>query len=773
MKTYTISITAKIIQAVLIGNLALLQPLSAMAVEAPEQPVIEAPAQPSVETPQQPTVIAPDSPIITQPIRPDIQTPESPVVDQPSAPSITSILEATPTRTPRREDRGDNKNNNQQNNQQQTQEQTQQQTVQTDQPTPAPATTAPYNLPDGSTIEGNTNGATATTGDATNSVSAATNANTNAVTAGDTNSGAIVLPGSGSTIQGNSNDDNSSTVNNQSASTTTQTNSANVANNVNQVTNTGNINALRNVGGTSIETGDANTSATIITNVNTNVDGVKIAEFNISDDYMGDYVLDFDANCVAGCGGVPLSAATTGNTNDDNTANITYNDQSGTFQTNDATIDNNIMLVSNSGDNMASRNTMGDTTITTGDANVSANIINMANNNIAGEVILGTVNIYGNLYGDIIFPEELYNAVIASNTTGNANDDNTTNISSTNTDTTTQTNTATINNNITADANTGDNTASMNTGGNTSVTTGDVTIDSQTTNIANNNISGNWFLVLVNEAGNWVGKIFGTDDTGNVASNPQAEYAFDQNGNIIVDTGSNLNTGDNTTNVASNTTSTLEQTNTATINNNIGLYANTGDNTATRNTGSDTTVTTGDATILANIVNLVNNNIAADGRLFVTVVNVFGSWTGDFVMPWAKKPEPQQQAADQQETAANNTSDTQDDHAVGGANNQESGQNGSDNNSSSSSTDDTNNDAVVNTQTYIASLFATRAPAAPGTDSEETEEIAGVFDTVAADIQENESTENERNVTLNLAWLLVALPILGLGLFGKKLLLRQ
>ena len=68
--------------------------------------------------------------------------------------------------------------------------------------------------------------------------------------------------------------------------------------------------------------------------------------------------------------------------------------------------------------------------------------------------------------------------------------------------------------------------------------------------------------------------------------------------------------------------------------NNVDLYANTGGNSASRNTGGDNSITTGDATIVANIINFVNTNISGNGRLFVNVVNVFGSWFGDFSERW-------------------------------------------------------------------------------------------------------------------------------------------
>ena len=57
---------------------------------------------------------------------------------------------------------------------------------------------------------------------------------------------------------------------------------------------------------------------------------------------------------------------------------------------------------------------------------------------------------------------------------------------------------------------------------------------------------------------------------------------------------------------------------------------------------------TGDAKIVANIVNFVNNNISGGGKLLVTIVNVFGSWLGDFVGPgFSPDPDPVAEESDQ------------------------------------------------------------------------------------------------------------------------------
>ena len=123
------------------------------------------------------------------------------------------------------------------------------------------------------------------------------------------------------------------------------------------------------------------------------------------------------------------------------------------------------------------------------------------------------------------------------------------------------------------------------------------------------------------------------------------------------------------TNVDTATTNTTTQTNTADLNNNLQLSANTGGNSASYNTGGSNGILTGDAQIIANLVNFVNNNITGGGRLVVSVVNVFGSWLGDFVTSGQKKtPNPDLPVTAQSENISNPVSEP----AVGGADLQES-----------------------------------------------------------------------------------------------------
>lgn len=477
------------------------------------------------------------------------------------------------------------------------------------------------------------------------------NANTQAQSLTNTNANNVqtslpsTQPGTTTTNLGNgagSNNNFSSST--DTAKTTNQNNAAQVDNNLTQSSVTGNNNASLNVGNSNLTTGDANVSGTAITSVNTNVDGLAVNEFNIADDHKGDIILNFNgANCIAGCGvDAPNIIRNNGNgANSNNTANTTNNSSSSTFQNNDATVGNTLTLSADSGHNAANMNTGGDTNIQTGDANVSANSITMANNNIDGKVVYSVVNIYGNLTGDIIMPQSAIDAVSAGcsscggaseNIDNGSGSNNTVSNTNNTSDQTFQNNDATIGNNLILNAETGHNTEDNNTGGDATVQTGSTQTNARVLNVANTNVDGgNMWLVIINEAGKWIGKILGAPDLAHTAASEGTTLQVDDNGNVTASNGGNGAGTTNTAQASINNNTTTTQSNKADVQNTLKLTANTGDNDASNNTNGNTSIKTGDAKIIANLVNFVNNNIKSGGKLFVTVVNVFGKWIGDFV----------------------------------------------------------------------------------------------------------------------------------------------
>jgi hypothetical protein len=594
----------------------------------------------------------------------------------------------------------------------------------------------------GQSSDGQSGDTEITTGDATSTAVVSTDANNNtSAQPGSGGAGAsIVNDGNGSSS------DNSGSASISGDSTTIQDNSATVINDLDQSSTTGQNSASGNMGDSTITTGDANTTGTVITAVNTNVDGIMVAEFNVADDHIGDIILDFGAGCISGCPTGDASLINSGNGADStNTAGLDSASTTNTFQNNDATVENNMTLVSNSGDNLVDANTGGNSTITTGDANIAANALTFANNNIAGGVIYAVVNIFGDLVGDIIFPDgTAFACCIGSTSIANSqNGSNSTNTGVANLNTNNelyQFNNVELENNLILDATTGDNSVNKNTGGNSSVETGDASAIAQVVNIANMNlVGGDWWLVIVNEAGQWIGKILGAPDGASMAGSPGFEFIVNENGEIMIVNSGNGSGSTNTGTLNQTTDSTTVQTNDAHIVNNLDLSANTGGNSASKNTGGDSSITTGDANIIANIVNFVNNNIVGDGRLFVTLINVFGSWVGDFVGPG------QHQEADDQGT--------------GGAGQQQSTGGSS---SSSSSSGGGSSPAVSSTSEAGGGVGATSGGSLLAFGRRFGISVGGGSSIVLGDETQSAQAQAAKVVRVNLAWALAVLFPFGL-----------
>lgn len=582
----------------------------------PEAPTVpEGPTVPeSPSSPESPTALeAPEAPIVPEaPTAPD--APDAPTApDAPDAPVTPSSPESPETETLQAEKNGNPTEGN----------------------TSASENTQELSTEkSGEVSDGGMGDAEISTGDATSTALVTTNANTN-LSAEASNGGSVEVVNSGN----GPDSQNSASVAIVDDSSTNQTNSAVVVNDVGQSATTGDNSASENMGSATVETGDANTTATVITAVNTNVDGVMVSEFNVIDDHVGDIILDFGSSCVSGCGTGDIVLENSGNGADsENSIDVLLSDTDATFQSNDATVENNLVLDSDSGGNDANKNMAG-AEIGTGDANVSASVLTFANNNIAGDIIYAIVNIFGNLIGDIIFPDSVFlsndvRGTDIANSGNAAGSENEIVLSEIDASAIVQFNTADIENNVIASATTGDNTADKNMGGDTSISTGDAFVTVQILNIANLNlVAGDYWLVIVNEAGKWIGKILGAPEDSNMAVSSLLEFEIGDNGDISLANKDNGPDSTNTIVLDSESSNEINQVNNAKIVNNLDLSANTGGNTANKNMNGNVSIETGDANIIANIVNFVNNNIVGGGRLFVNIVNVFGSWLGDFVSP--------------------------------------------------------------------------------------------------------------------------------------------
>lgn len=594
------------------------------------------------------------------------------------------------------------------------------------------------------------------TGDATNTAGVSTIANT------DLSAGVVGLNSGSASVINSGNGTNS--INNGSIgivddNSTFQNNSAQVISNLDQTTATGDNSASGNVGDSKITTGDANTSGTVITAVNTNIEGIGIAEFSVVDDQVGDIILDFSAGCIYGCEGNSLTAQNTSNgANSTNGATADTTTNNLTVQTNGALVESNLNLLSDSGGNMADKNTGGSSEITTGDANVAGNALTFANNNLDGGVYFNFVYIYGDLIGDIIMPDEYFASapcvncgadILAANTGNGASSTNASSVDQTTNNNTFQYNDVSIENNMLLDATTGNNETNKNTNGDSTIKTGDTDVNAQILNVANSNISGeDWWLVLVNEAGNWIGRILGAPSgTENYAGSDGTQFSVSENGLITAVNSGNGSGSTNSSGVSNTTNNTTVQNNTASILNNLTLSANTGGNSASYNTGGPSKITTGDANIIASIVNMVNNNISG-GRLFVTVIDVFGSWTGNFMPPGAKK--------DLQPLAQNQPALP----GQGGTGENQANQDNNQNNNSGST-----QNATSSTSNQVAG--ATQNSNLSGSEDSNFAQVGGVQSENLLKSVKNQLSKagvrNSKKIKINLAWLLLGLPV---PLFG-------
>lgn len=479
---------------------------------------------------------------------------------------------------------------------------------------------------------GNVGDTSIETGDANAAGVLVTSANTTTVATGDNSCGACVPDTSVTNSANGTDSDNSATVDNNNDSTVVINNDANVANNLDFDANTGYNDASANVGDSEIITGDANVVVTVITDANEV--GLGVYQFDINDNQNGDIILD-SANAVAqnignGSGSVNDAAINNINTNVE-----TIN--------NNGDIINNIDINANTGYNSASKNTGGDSTIETGDANVVANVVNALNTVVDGA--MNVVNIFGDMVGNIVQPSvatstsdcscECAGDVTAANTGNGSDSTNNATVNNTNTNTTNMTNNATVENNLDLDGSTGGNTTSGNTGGFSSVETGDVTVDANVINIANVNVSAGscdpiYFVFINDISNNWQGQILGAAPGTYFYTSDGSIYFVGAGGQLVAVNRDNGADSINNSTINSTNTNTTNINNNGTITNNINIDANTGDNDASKNTNGNSSIMTGDANIVVNVVNFINSNFSGR-KIVMTLVNVFGSWIGNFV----------------------------------------------------------------------------------------------------------------------------------------------
>jgi hypothetical protein len=383
----------------------------------------------------------------------------------------------------------------------------------------------------------------------------------------------------------------------------TNVTNATVNNGTTAVALSGNALVVGNTSGGSATSGNVSDQANVInllqSSSNTLGTGKHVTTFtaNINGDVNGDLL--FDPSTL---GSLQNASGTTDISND-----LTVNN------TTNATLNNTIDLNATSGNANVSGNTAGGDA-TTGSAQAIANVMNYINSAVtAGQSFIGTININGNLNGDILLPPNLIDQLIASNVpTVNVNipapnSTNTNNTTVNNNVTVNNTNNEGINNTVNSDAASGQANVSGNTSG------GNATSGSASTHVTAFNLTGstvigqNDILVFVNVLGTWVGMIVNA---------PAGSTAAELGGGI-------------TRNTTVDNNATLNNTNNFGINNNINVAAKSGDANVTRNT-SGGNATTGNADTAVNLLNVEGSTLDLSNWFGILFINVFGTWHGSF-----------------------------------------------------------------------------------------------------------------------------------------------
>lgn len=382
--------------------------------------------------------------------------------------------------------------------------------------------------------------------------------------------------------------DNSSTSGGQSNSQLQSSTSTSLDNKVIATTTSGDASVIANTKGGNATTGNATTSATVVNQVQStsSLSGAVTFTANINGDVNGDLLID-PSQIQPAASGDSLKQS----------GDITVN------STNDASINNDINLSSTSGDATVSKNTKaGDAT--SGDATTIANVINLMNTLVSsGQSFIGTININGNLRGNILVPKDFYNSLIASNAprqvvkVPNSTLENSGIVLNNN---------QTITNAVSSTAVSGTATSSQNT------KAGDATSGQAATNVTIFDLTNyqvqdkNSLLVFVNVTGKWVGVIMDAP-----AGSTAALF------------GSNVTRGPPASDFQ------VDSNNNQSINNNITVAAASGDATVSKNTRAGD-ATSGNAYTAVNLLNMTGSYFSASNFFGILFINVFGNWYGDF-----------------------------------------------------------------------------------------------------------------------------------------------
>lgn len=433
--------------------------------------------------------------------------------------------------------------------------------------------------------------------------------------------------GSGSTNQG--------TIDNTNQAWFDMTNLVNVINVLQSTANSGAVAAQDNTRVGDVSSGAANVAANLINLLASawswSHGNMNFFMENLFGNQTGDIHLQPNADATTGGGGLGGQSVSNSQTGSDST-NVGTINNTGTLDVNaksTGSITNNVDLAANSGNaNVTDNTNVGN--VSTGDATAQANIINMMNSFInSGSSFFGILNIFGNLNGDILFPDGFLNGLLG---TAPAPGGNAVTASGTGADSTNQatinnnqetnlngTSTQNFNNNLNTTAQSGSaNVADNTNAGN--VSTGAATTSGSLFNIANSSIFGdNAVLVMVNVMGRWMGRIMSIPGGSSQSALLTGNATVTQN-----DTGSDST---NTGTINNTRTADINLASEGTITNNVNVAAQSGDANVTDNTRVGD-IATGTSKATSSVANLMNTALNVKHWFGVLIINVFGEWTG-------------------------------------------------------------------------------------------------------------------------------------------------
>lgn len=265
-----------------------------------------------------------------------------------------------------------------------------------------------------------------------------------------------------------------------------------------------------------------------------------------------------------------------------------------TNATNYVYLSNDIVSTANTGENTITG--AQDALIKTGNAYSVISFLNKANFTVVDSVVhIVTINIFGNLSGDIILPD--FEEVSGCNSCGVSVDMH---------------NKADVESNVSSDADTGNNTITTPSGAATVKTGSSHSIVHVLSMVNTNAIGATFQQLFISIFGNWDGNFLGWN-----GFEPQTggeSLGFMATG-----------TGGTTNEIGCNCDSDLKTSQEAIVKNNILSKAGTGNNTIYGGNGD---IQTGNAFSAISLANFINSNFFKSTGFF-GFINVFGSWMGD------------------------------------------------------------------------------------------------------------------------------------------------